>query len=172
MLTTISISVVAAATTIFYSRRLLCYLRHFQDNDYSPKLFTNWVIENGVYDRKGSLIATVAALTLEVAQAGRVISLVICLIASAALVWQGLREVDPRKAGHPILQPTRKARAVYNLSLNLYLLSFLFCSLIVYLISADRDMAAYWLIVIVAIQSSPLCMLLAAAIVSRSRRQL
>jgi UDP-N-acetylmuramoyl-tripeptide--D-alanyl-D-alanine ligase len=172
MLTAISISVVAAATTIFYSRRLLCYLRHFQDNDYSPKLFTNWVIENGIYDRKGSLIATVAALTLEVAQTGRVISLLICVIASSVLVWQGLREVDPRKAGYPILQPTQKARAVYNLSLNLYLFLFLCCSLIVYQISADRDLAAYWLIVIVAIQSSPLCLLLADAIVSRSRRQL
>jgi hypothetical protein len=170
MLTAISISTIAAAATIFYSRRLLCYIRHFQDNDYSPKLFTNWVIENGVYDRKGSLIATIAALTLEIAQQGRVISLLICVIASSALVWQGLREVDPRKAGYPILQPTRKARAVYNLSLNLYLFFFLSCSFIVYQISADKDMAAYWLIVIVAIQSSPLCMLLANAIVSRLRR--
>jgi hypothetical protein len=171
MLTAISISAIAAAATVFYSRRLLCYLRHFQDNDYSPRLFTNWVIENGVYDRKGSLIATVAALILEITKEGRVNSLIICVVAAAALIWQGLREVDPRKAGYPILQPTKKARAVYHLGLNLYLFFFLCCVGIVYLISADDDLAAYWLIVIVAIQSSPVCLLLADAIVLRARRK-
>ncbi|WP_309731389.1 hypothetical protein [Chamaesiphon sp. OTE_75_metabat_556] len=172
MLTAISISAVAAAATIFYSRRSLCYLRHFQDNDYSPKLFTKWVVENGIYDRKGSLIATIAALILEIAKEGRVLSLIVCVVGAATMIWQALREVDPRKAGHPILQPTPMARAVYHVGLNLYLFLFLCCSLIVYKISADDDLAAYWLIVIVAIQSSPLFLLLANAIVSRSRRQL
>jgi hypothetical protein len=161
MLTALSVSAIAAAATIFYSRRSLCYLRHFQDNDYSQKLFTNWVVENGIYDRKGSLIATIAALVIELIKPGRVISLLICLIGAAVLVWMGSREVDPRIAGYPILQPTPKARWIYHFGLNLYMIFFLVCVGIVYRINADNDLAAYWLIVIIAIQSSPIWLMVA-----------
>jgi hypothetical protein len=161
MLTALSVSAIAAAATIFYSRRSLCYLRHFQDNDYSHKLFTNWVVENGIYDRKGSLIATIAALVIELIKPGRVISLLICLIGAAVLVWLGSREVDPRIAGYPILQPTPKARWIYHFGLNLYMIFFLVCVGIVYRINADNDLAAYWLIVIIAIQSSPIWLIIA-----------
>jgi hypothetical protein len=169
MLTALSVSAIAAAATIFYSRRSLCYLRHFQDNDYSQRLFTNWVVENGIYDRKGSLIATVAALVLEVTQPGRIISLVICFFAAAVLIWLGSQEADPRIAGYPLLQPTPKARWIYHFGLNLYMIFFLACVGIVYRISADKDLAAYWLIVIIAIQSSPLWLMI-ANVLSAHRR--
>jgi hypothetical protein len=139
-------------------------LRHFQDNDYSQSLFTNWVVENGIYDRKGSLIATIAALVIEITAPGRVISLIVSVIAAAVLVWLGSREVDPRVAGYPILQPTPKARWIYHFGLNLYMLFFLICVGIVYRINADNNMAAYWLIVIIAIQSAPIWLMLANAL--------
>jgi hypothetical protein len=169
MLTALSVSAIAAAATIFYSRRSLCYLRHFQDNGYSQRLFTNWVVENGIYDRKGSLIATVAALVLEVTKPGRVISLIVCVIGAAVLIWLGSREVDPRTAGHPILQPTKKARWIYHIGLNLYMLFFLACVALVYRISEDNDLAAYWLIVIIAIQSSPIWLMIANLFSARSQ---
>ena len=65
MLTALSLSLISAAAIIFFSRRLLRYLRNFQEGGYSRMQFTNWVIANGIYDKKGSLIATIAALSLE-----------------------------------------------------------------------------------------------------------
>jgi UDP-N-acetylmuramoyl-tripeptide--D-alanyl-D-alanine ligase len=167
MLTALSLSAISAAAIMFYSRRLLCYLRHFQDNDYSPRLFKEWLVANGVYDRKGSFIATIAALILEISKENDFNSLIICLVAAVALTWMGLKEVDPRTAGYPILQPTQQARSIYHLGLNLFSIFLIGCITTVYFISADDDMAAYWLVVIVAIQSSPVWLLLANAIVSR-----
>lgn len=167
MLTALSLSAISAAAIMFYSRRLLCYLRHFQDNKYSPKLFKEWLIANGVYDRKGSFIATIAALILEITKAHDLPALLICTISSVALIWMGLKEVDPRKAGYPILQPTQQARSIYHLGLNLFSVFFIGCITIVYFISADDDMAAYWLVAIVAIQSSPIWLLLANALTVR-----
>jgi hypothetical protein len=166
MLTALSLSAISAAAIMFYSRRLLCYLRHFQDNEYDPKLFRSWLVANGVYDRKGSFIATIAALILEISKEHDLNSLLICTFASVALIWMGMKEVDPCKAGHPILQPTQQARSIYHLGLNLYSIFLIGCIATVYFISADDDMAAYWLVVIVAIQSSPVWLLLANAWIS------
>lgn len=167
MFTALSLSVISAAAIIFYSRRLLCYLRHFQDNDYSPRLFKEWLIANGIYDRKGSFIATIAALILEITKLHDLNALILCTISAIALAWVGCAEVDPRKAGYPILQPTQKARSIYHLGLNLFSVFFIGCIAIVYFINADDDMAAYWLVSIVAIQSSPVWLLMANAMISR-----
>jgi hypothetical protein len=161
MQTALSLSIISAAAIIFFSRRLLCYLRHFQEVGYSTRLFKDWMLANGIYDKKGSLVATIAALVIEITKESSTNSLIISTIAAVALIGLSLWEPDPCKVGYPILQPTKKAKNIYNLALSLYSIAFILCFVFVYNISADDDIAAYWLVVIVAIQSSPLWMITA-----------
>jgi hypothetical protein len=161
----LSLSLISAAAIIFFSRRLLCYMRHFQEGGYSRTQLKNWVITNGIYDKKGSLIATIAALALELTeQKSIVISLVICAGAAAALVWLGLWENDPRKVGPFKLQTTPQATATYNLALGLYSIAFTIVVISVYKLGARDDLACYWLVVIFAIQSSPIWLVLASTL--------
>ena len=161
MRTALSLSIISAAAIIFFSRRLLCYLRHFQEVGYSTRMFKDWMLANGIYDKKGSLVATIAALIIEITKENSTNSLIICIVAAIALIGLSLWEPDPRKVGFPILQPTKKAKNIYNLALSLYSIAFILCVMLIYRISADDDIAAYWLVVIVAIQSSPLWMIMA-----------
>jgi UDP-N-acetylmuramoyl-tripeptide--D-alanyl-D-alanine ligase len=173
MLTALSISLVSASAIIFFSRRLLRYLRHFQEGEYSRRQFANWVIANGIYDKKGSLIATIAALALELTEESGLIfiALVICTISSCALVWLALWENDPRevRVGGFRLQPTPRATAVYNLALSLYSIVLTFTIVSTYKLGAGDDIACYWLVVIVAIQSSPIWLVLASTLTIRLR---
>jgi UDP-N-acetylmuramoyl-tripeptide--D-alanyl-D-alanine ligase len=170
MLIALSISVIAAASIMFFSRRLLCYLRHFQDHKYSSKLFKDWLVANGVYDRKGSMVATIVALVLEVTKIGEMAAFILCLISAAGMVWLSLQEIDPRKAGYPLLKPTKQARGIYHLALSLYSITLVCFVVILHGHNADdEDLAAYWLIVIVAIQSSPIWLLFANRLLMLAR---
>ena len=161
MRTALSLSIISATAIMFFSRRLLCYLRYFQEVGYSTRLFKDWVVANGIYDKKGSLIATIAALVIEITQESRTNSLIICIIAGIALVWLSLWEPDPTKVGYPILQPTPEAKKIYNLALSLYSVALIIGFILVRMITVQYHISAYWLLVIVAIQSSPLWMILA-----------
>jgi hypothetical protein len=152
---------------MFFSRRLLCYLRYFQEVGYSPRLFKDWVLANGVYDKKGSLIATLAALVIEITKESRTNALIICTVAGTALVWLSLWEPDPTKVGYPILQPTTEARKIYNLALSLYSVALIIGFVLVRIITVDYSIAAYWLLVIVAIQSSPLWIVMAKMMIKK-----
>jgi UDP-N-acetylmuramoyl-tripeptide--D-alanyl-D-alanine ligase len=168
MLIAFSISIVSAAAIIFFGHRLLCYLRHFQLGGYSRIQFKNWVVANGIYDKKGSLIATVTALLLELTEEKNlVVSVVICTIGAAALVWLSIWEKDPRELELNKLQPTAKATAIYNLALGLYSIAFPLVVIGVYQLGAGDDIACYWLVTIAAIQSSPMWLVLASTILQK-----
>ena len=161
MRTALAISIIAATAIMFFSRRLLCYLRYFQEVGYSTRSFKDWIVANGIYDKKGSLIATIAALVIEITKQSRTNALIICIIAGIALVWLSLWEPDPTKVGYPILQPTKEAKRIYNLALSLYSVALIIGFVLVRIVSVNYSIAAYWLLVIVAIQSSPLWMVAA-----------
>ena len=166
MITAISLALISAAAIIFFSRRLLCYLRHFQEGGYSTKQLKDWVIANSIYDKKGSLIATIAALLLELTEHSNVfgIGLIICTIAAIALTWLGLWENDPREVGTFKLKTTKQATAIYNLALGLYSIALAIVVVSVYKLGARDDLACYWLVVIFAIQSSPIWLVIASTI--------
>ena len=167
MLIALSLSIVSTAAIVFFSRRLMCYLRHFQEVNYDKKQFKNWMLENGIYDKKGSLIAAIAALIIELTKEQILISLIISAIAGVGLVWLALWEDDPRKDGFPLLQPTRKATKIYNLALGCYSILMVIAVVTGYALGADDDIAVYWLIVIIAIQSSPIWLLLSTSLYRR-----
>ncbi|MCY7367520.1 MAG: hypothetical protein LH474_05135 [Chamaesiphon sp.] len=91
-------------TIIFSSHRLLCYLRHLQEVDYDEKRFGVWMLTNNIYDKKGSIIATVAALIIELTNEKIETALIVSTIAGIGLVWLVLREDDPLKDGFPLLR--------------------------------------------------------------------
>ncbi len=95
-------------------------MRHFQEGGYSRRQFKDWVIANGIYDKKGSSIATMTDLILELTERGKMTSLVISTLGAIALIWLSIWEPDPRKAEEFPLQPTRRATRIYNLALALY----------------------------------------------------
>jgi hypothetical protein len=167
MLTAISIALICIATIVFLRHRLLCYLRHFQAGGYCRTQFKNWLIANNIFDRKGSTIATIAAVTLELlhrSQMSPFITVIICLLGAIALIWLSLWEKDPYKAEDFPLQPSEQVKGIYHLALGLYSIAFALVVVGVYQLGAGDRMAYYWLVVILAIQSSPVWIFLASTI--------
>jgi UDP-N-acetylmuramoyl-tripeptide--D-alanyl-D-alanine ligase len=163
MLIPLSISIISAASILFFSRRLLRYLYHFQAGGYSRNRFKNWLVENSIYDKKGTLIATIAAISIELIGENEVIALAICIVGAVALILLGFWEQDPRKVGRKRLQMTDRATFIYNISIALYSIVFAILVCCIYALNHD-DLAPYWLAVIMAIQSSPLWLTIARTI--------
>jgi hypothetical protein len=167
MLTALSIALICIATIVFLRHRLLCYLRHFQAGGYCRTQFKDWLIDNNIFDRKGSAIATTAAVTLELihrSQMSSFITLIISLLGAIALIGLSLWEKDPYKAEEFPLQPNEQAQGIYHLALGLYSIAFALVVVVVYQLGAGDRIAYYWLVVIVAIQSSPMWIFLASTI--------
>jgi hypothetical protein len=163
MLIALSISIISAAAILFFGRRLFRYLYHFQAVGYSHERFKSWLTLNGVYDRKGSAICTVAALAIELTKEKILISLIVSIVAAIALIWLGFWEPDPRKVGASRLKVTERATKLYNLTLSIYSILLILMNVGAYALGANDDIAVYWLIVIFAIQSSPIWLLLASS---------
>ena len=168
MTTALSLLAISSAAIIFFSHRLLGYLRHFQERNYSPKLYKDWLLTERIYDKKGSLIAILAAIATAITSKSQVSSLVICTLAMVAFIYLSLWEGDPRKVGYPVLLPTQRVVVTYGLALSLYAISLVLSIATIDRIIANLSMSAYWLLIIIAIQSSPLWIFLANTIVVRS----
>ena len=168
MTTALSLLAISSAAIIFFSHRLLGYLRHFQERNYSPKLYKDWLLTERIYDKKGSLIAILAAIATAITSKSQVSSLVICTLAMVAFIYLSLWEGDPRKVGYPVLLPTQRVVVTYGLALSLYAISLVLSIATIDRIITNLSMSAYWLLIIIAIQSSPLWIFLANTIVVRS----
>ena len=165
MLTSICLTVISAATILFFTRRGLRYLRYFQQEEYNSTRFKEWFLEKGTFDKKGTQIALIAAVTTRFSTAGDMQTcLVICLLSAAALVFIGFREEDPRIVGKIKLNMTDRATAIYNLALGLYSLAVILAICGAYALGAGDSIYWYWLVAIILIQSSPIWIVIANAI--------
>jgi UDP-N-acetylmuramoyl-tripeptide--D-alanyl-D-alanine ligase len=165
MLTIVCLTVISAATILFFTRRGLRYLRYFQQEEYNGTRFKAWFIEKSTFDRKGTVIALIAAAGSKFATGGdMVLCLGICLIAAAALVFVGFSEEDPRIVGKIKLNMTDRATAIYNLALGLYAIAVILIISGAYALGAGDRIYWYWLIAIGLIQSSPIWIVIANAI--------
>jgi UDP-N-acetylmuramoyl-tripeptide--D-alanyl-D-alanine ligase len=165
MLTTICLALISAATILFFTRRGLRYLRYFQQEEYNGTRFKDWFLEKRTFDTKGTLIALLgAALSRFATDGDMVICLVICLLASAALVFIGFREEDPRKVGKIKLNMTDRATAIYNLALGLNAIATILIITAAYFLGAGESIAIYWLVAVGLIQTSPIWIVIANAI--------
>ncbi len=164
MLIILCISSICAATIMFFSRRLLRYLWILQKDGYSRRQFGKGLMANNIYDRKGSLIATIAALAIEITREQLLISSLISILAAIALVYLGFWENDPRLSESVKLAETVRSQKIYNLSLSLYSIGLIIAIVSTYALVTHDDIACYWLIAIIAIQSSPIWLMLASSL--------
>jgi UDP-N-acetylmuramoyl-tripeptide--D-alanyl-D-alanine ligase len=165
MLTLICLAVISAATILFFTRRGLRYLRYFQQEEYNGTRFKAWLLEKRTFDTKGTAIALVAAALSRFATDGdMLICLAICLGAAATLVFFGFQEEDPRKVGKIKLNMTDRATAIYNLALALYAIATILIISVTYALGAGDRIYIYWLVAIALIQSSPIWIVIANAI--------
>lgn len=156
MLTIICLTVISAATILFFTRRGLRYLRYFQQEEYNGTRFKAWFLEKRTFDTKGTIVALIAAALSRFATGGdMVICVAICLLAAAVLVFIGFSEEDPRIVGKIKLNMTDRATAIYNLALGLYAIAVIVTIAGAYAIGAGDNIFWYWLLAIVLIQSSP-----------------
>jgi hypothetical protein len=167
MLIALTLAIISVGTIVFFGHRLLCYMRHFQELSYSKHDFKVLVLEHSIYDKKGSSISAIAALAVELTKEKIIISLIISIIAAAGLILITKWEKDPLDVGPYKLQSTHQARGIYNISLTAYSIFLTLTLILVYLLGADDDIACYWLVVIIAIQSTPIWLFLSSSIYKR-----
>jgi hypothetical protein len=164
MLIILCISMTCAASIMFFSRRLLRYLWLFQRDEYRRRRFGKGLMDNNIYDRKGSFIATIAALAIELTREQLVVSSIISILAAIALVYLGFWENDPRLSESVKLVENDRSQKIYHLSLSCYSICLVIANICAYALGADDDISCYWLIAIIAIQSSPIWLLLASSL--------
>ncbi len=121
-------------------------------------------MENNIYDRKGSLIATIAALAIELTKEQLVVSSIISILGAIALIYLGFWESDPRLSESVKLDETTRSQKIYHLSLSYYSIGLVIAIVTIYALGADNNIACYWLIAIIAIQSAPIWLLLASSL--------
>jgi UDP-N-acetylmuramoyl-tripeptide--D-alanyl-D-alanine ligase len=164
MLTTICLTLISAAIILFFTNRGLRYLQYFQQEEYNSTRFKDWLLEKRAFDTRGTLIALIAAALSKFATGGDMLICVgICIIAATILVLVGFQEEDPRKVGKIKLKMTDRATAIYNLALGLYAIAVILfigglCAL------AGDNISAYWLLAVALIQSTPIWIAIANAI--------
>jgi UDP-N-acetylmuramoyl-tripeptide--D-alanyl-D-alanine ligase len=165
MLTTICLVLISAATILFFTRRGLRYLRYFQQEEYNGERFKAWFVEKRTFDTKGTAIALLAAAMSRFATGGdMVICVLICLVAAAVLVFIGFQEEDPRKVGKIKLKMTDRATAIYNLALGLNAIATILIIAGTYAVGAGDSIYIYWLVAVGLIQSAPIWIVIANAI--------
>jgi UDP-N-acetylmuramoyl-tripeptide--D-alanyl-D-alanine ligase len=165
MLTIICLTIISAATILFFTRRGLRYLRYFQQEEYNSERFKDWLLEKRTFDTKGTSIALIAALASKFGTGGRMVDcLVVCIMAAAILVFIGFKEEDPRQVGKIKLKMTDRATAIYNLALGLYAIAIILIISGTYFLGAGDSIYIYWLVALVLIQSAPIWLAIANAI--------
>lgn len=112
----LSAAVVAVASTFFFSRRLLHYLRYFQQDNYEGLRFLRWVVKKHLFDKKGASVALLCGLLAFLGMP----ALWVSLVGSAALVALALWLEDPRRNGKLRLHMTNRARDIYRTAMAVY----------------------------------------------------
>ncbi len=174
MLTKLASLIFIASALAFSGRRLLSYLRYFQQEEYNEKRFVTWVKASRALDSRGTLCASlVMVLSLFVARGG--FNLLASLLGSAALLFIAfIKEEDPRTSGKLKLNMTQRARKIYLVSCGLltilaapalvWLLSFCACSPLLFGLVAGYS--------ILLIQSPPWLLLPANKLLSPFEKRL
>ena len=137
----------------FGAKRLLRYLRFFQQENYDSLRFLKWVWKTRSFDTKGSLIAAIAAL----------IALNFPLLANVfggiALMVVAFLEEDPRKTGKLSLKMTERAKRIFFVSLVIYTL--------IVLASTFSSRILGWLFQAMIFQMIPFWLIIGCGVLSR-----
>ena len=122
MLTKLSTIIFVLGLLLFGYRRILSYLRYFQQEEYSNRRFIAWLREKRAFDRRGSaVVCTLGIIALVLP--GEWYGLVFSTLAATAL-WciAVVIEQDPRTSGKLKLNMTQRARKISLVAFILYAL--------------------------------------------------
>jgi UDP-N-acetylmuramoyl-tripeptide--D-alanyl-D-alanine ligase len=171
VLTFFCLVIIAVSAIGFFYHRGFHYLRCLQHEQYNEKQFVDWLISNKVFDRKGSLIALIAAAASKYfANVTNGIGLEVCIVATIALAALCFFEADPRQADSIDRQISWRMNKIYWLAMlfySLFTICLIFSSYAVHIIVR---VPWCWLAVILIIQSSPIWIILANRIVVKFDR--
>jgi UDP-N-acetylmuramoyl-tripeptide--D-alanyl-D-alanine ligase len=107
-----SVWIVSLGLLLFGWRRVLSYLRYFQQEDYSQRRFRGWLRENRAYDTRGSAVIICAATALWFLP-HTAMQVLISILAALVLLWISWRyEEDPRTSGKIKLNMTQRATKI------------------------------------------------------------
>jgi UDP-N-acetylmuramoyl-tripeptide--D-alanyl-D-alanine ligase len=165
-----SFVLVAAACAFFLARRLLRYLRYFQQEDYDQRRFFSWLAHNRAFDRRGTgaLLATAILGALsgnrEWVQEAANAAAALCLVLIAA------REGDARKSGKIKLKMTSRATRIWVGAVLAALLSLL--AVLFWFLQHPGRSTVFRLGIAALVQITPLYLLLSnAALLPAERRR-
>lgn len=132
----------------FGRTRLLHNLRFFQQEEYQPQRFLQWVIKKRFLDKKGTLLALCAALVTYITS-----SELLCLTFALLFVIRTGFEEDPRSQGKLRLKMTERATSLYNTSLFLQAIGGIIALVLSHVYAS---FTVLWLIEAVIFQLTPL----------------
>jgi len=112
----LTILIILVAGLYFAYFRSLRYLHYFQQETYNAKRFWKWGLNNKAFDKKGSLIAFLAALSTYII--GN--NLLLTIIGGLTLLIITRLEEDPRHYGKLRLQMTERAKTLHRTTLAIY----------------------------------------------------
>ncbi len=161
MLTFLCLSIISVATIGFFYHRGLHYLRCFHSEEYNEKRLIDWLIVNQVFDRKGSLIALIAAGVSKYIANVDGIGLEICVVAAVALAALCFFEPDPRQLLSIDRQVGSRMKRIQAISMLLYSVVTIGVMFSWYAFHLVVRIPWCWLAAIVLMQSSPIWIVLA-----------
>lgn len=112
MLIKFSCILLVAFSIAFAGRRLLAYLRYFQQEEYNERRFVEWIRSNNAVDTRGTIAIVVSLIV------GLLFASSIAIFGSTALCCAALTviaffyEEDPRASGKLKLNMTQRARKI------------------------------------------------------------
>ncbi|CAK0768710.1 Mur ligase [Gammaproteobacteria bacterium] len=136
---------------IFAYRRLLNYLRFFQQEEYDSGRFLQWLINKITFDKKGTSLVVIGLLAQWMG--ARLYIIAIFLLGGFALL--AIYEPDPKKTGKKKLAMTARAKRIFLIGMAT--LAGLATLLIIYF----NETITYW---ILFIQAIPFSLILANSI--------
>jgi UDP-N-acetylmuramoyl-tripeptide--D-alanyl-D-alanine ligase len=110
------------ALLAFGWRRILAYLRYFQQEEYNRARFLDWLKSHRAYDKRGSLVVLTVLLLTAILPASWAVSVWGLLGSIALLLVAFVFEGDPRKTGKVKLNMTQRASKIAGVAFGMYTL--------------------------------------------------
>ena len=150
-------------------KRLLRYLRFFQQENYLAKRFLEWLFRYRAFDTRGTVTA-ICSFVLAVLFPLPVILL--GALSAWALIAVACKEEDPRRAGKIQLNMTQRAKRIYHLALLLLGLLMVLAALLSLRLAPCCAFKCYMLLSIAIIQSVPFCLIAANALLAPREKRI
>lgn len=176
MVELICILLVILASAAFAERRLLRYLRFFQQEEYDRRRLLAWISANRAFDSRGTLVAALAAFVhgslIVFGYLSADSQLIFSALFAGVLVLIVSVEEDPRKAGKIKLKMTERASRLYESALVLYLAALLLAGAGSFAFLGRGGPTVFWLTQLVFFQAVPLFLVLAGLILQPGENRL